>query len=341
LLHHARDGMTAIVDGRQGLIILNPLPSTLKTYEDLASQIAERRKELRRLRGLKSITADGTPIRLMANLDMPMEAAGAISAGAEGVGLLRTEFMFMRRADLPDEAEQYTHLRSVVQAMEGRPVTIRTLDVGGDKIAAALSHYHDPEANPALGLRAIRLSLHEPELLETQFAAILRASVYGPVRIMLPLVTHIGEVERARRLLEIVARRLRRRKSRIPDRLPPLGVMIETPAAALIAEELANVSDFFALGTNDLTQYTLAVDRSNEQVASIYDPLHPAVLKLVKMTVEAAAARNIPVSVCGEMAGDARVTAMLLQLGIRELSMSSAMLPTVKKQIRGLHLVSA
>ncbi len=338
LLHGAEDGMTVIIDGRQGVVILDPDPETLEAYEAIVQKIADRRKDLKRLKTLPAVTLDGTPVHLFANLDMRAEVAGALNAGAEGVGLLRTEFMFMRRADLPDEDEQYDHLKDIVTAMEGRPVTIRTLDIGGDKVAAALSHYHTPESNPALGLRGIRLSLHEPALLETQFAAILRAGAHGPVKIMLPLVTQVGEVERARRLLKIVFRRLRRRKVNIPETLPPLGIMVEVPAAALIADDLAQVSDFFSLGTNDLTQYTLAVDRANDQVASLFDPLHPAVLKLIRRTVEAGARHNIPVSVCGEMAGDARVTAMLLGLGLRELSMSAPMLPVVKQEIRSTSL---
>lgn len=338
LLNGTEDGMTVIIDGRQGLVILDPDPETLEAYEAIVQKIADRRKDLRRLKTLPAVTLDGTPVHLFANLDMQTEVPGALNAGAEGVGLLRTEFMFMRRADLPDEDEQYEHLKGIVTGMEGRPVTIRTLDIGGDKVAAALSHYHTPESNPALGLRGIRLSLHEPTLLETQFAAILRAGAHGPVKIMLPLVTQVGEVERARRLLKIVFRRLRRRKADIPDTLPPLGIMVEVPAAALIADDLAQVSDFFSLGTNDLTQYTLAVDRANDQVASLFDPLHPAVLKLIRRTVDAANRHNIPVSVCGEMAGDARVTAMLLGLGLRELSMSAPMLPVVKQEIRGINL---
>ncbi len=340
MLSYAQDGTQVVIDGRKGMIIIAPNDETLFEYKAIVEKITQRRQEMRKLRHQKSVTLDGTPIRLMANLEMLMEVAPALDAGAEGVGLLRTEFMFMRRADLPDEDEQYNHLREIIEAMKGYPVTIRTLDIGGDKIAESLSHLYGYEANPALGLRAIRLSLQEPELLETQFAAILRAAAHGPVKIMLPLVTQVAEVERARRTLKIVARRLRRRKVNIPDELPPVGIMVEVPAAALIADDLAKVSDFFSLGTNDLTQYTLAVDRANEHVAPLYDALHPAVLRLIKMTIDAGIRHSIPVSICGEMAGDARVTNMLINLGVRELSMSHPMLPIVKQQVRQSQIVS-
>jgi phosphotransferase system enzyme I (PtsI) len=254
---------------------------------------------------------------------------------------VRTEFLFMNREDLPSEEEQYEVLKEIVVGMNGRSVTVRTLDVGGEKLASALGGTLGEAVNPALGLRAIRLSLRERKLLETQLAAILRAAVHGPVRILLPMITTVSEVREVRKALNTVIRRLKRRKAKVPDPLPPLGVMIEVPGAALAADSLAQVSDFFAIGTNDLTMYTLAVDRSEEQVADLYNPLHPAVLRLIQFSVESALRARIPVSICGEMAGDPRFTALFLGLGVRELSMSCNALPRVKSRILGLDLQAA
>jgi phosphotransferase system enzyme I (PtsI) len=248
----------------------------------------------------------------------------------------------MNREDLPEEDEQYRSYAALVRGMEGKPVTIRTLDVGGDKLAAPLSAVMGTEGNnPALGLRAIRLSLRERRLLDTQLAAMLRAAALGPVRILLPMISSAGEIHAVRTALAQVARRLRRRGVRLPNPLPPLGVMIEIPGAALAADALAGIADFFAIGTNDLIQYTLAIDRGDEQVAHLYNPLHPAVLRLIQFAVEAALRARKPVSLCGEMAGDPRYTALLLGLGIRELSMAPANLARVKERIRRLDMVSA
>jgi phosphotransferase system enzyme I (PtsI) len=247
----------------------------------------------------------------------------------------------MNRSDLPDEDEQYRTYRHLVEALDGRLLTMRTLDAGGDKLAAALGEEVGGEANPALGLRAIRLALSRPALLEAQLAAMLRAGAHGPTRILLPMISSVGEVSAVRDILLQVARRLRRRGLALPDPLPPLGVMIEVPGAALAADALAQVSDFFAIGTNDLTMYTLAIDRGEEQVAHLYDPLHPAVLRLIQFATEAALRAGIPVSVCGEVAGDPRFSVLLLGLGIRDLSMSASRLPRVKQRIRALELAAA
>jgi phosphotransferase system enzyme I (PtsI) len=266
----------------------------------------------------------------------------AMHAGAEGVGLLRTEFLFMNREDVPDEEEQYQALRTIVETMAGQPVTIRTLDVGGEKLAPSLRDHLGESANPALGLRAIRLSLKRRDLLDDQLAAILRAAVHGKVRILLPMISSVSEVKQVREALLQVARRLKRRGQKLPDPLPPLGVMIEVPGAALAADALTQVADFFAIGSNDLTMYTLAIDRAEEQVAHLYNPLHPAVLRLIQFSTEAALRARIPVSVCGEIAGDARFTPLLLGLGIQELSMAANSLPRVKQRIRNLdYLASA
>jgi phosphoenolpyruvate-protein phosphotransferase (PTS system enzyme I) len=264
-----------------------------------------------------------------------------MDAGAEGVGLLRTEFMFMNREDLPDEDEQYQALREIVETMAGQPVTIRTLDVGGEKLAASLRDHLGDSANPALGLRAIRLSLKRRELLDDQLAAILRAGVHGPVRILLPMISSVSEVKQVREALVQVARRLKRRGQKLPDPLPPLGVMIEVPGAALAADALTQVADFFAIGSNDLTMYTLAIDRGEEQVAHLYNPLHPAVLRLVQFATEAALRARIPVSVCGEIAGDPKFAPLLLGLGIQDLSMAANSLPRVKQRIRNLDYLAA
>jgi phosphotransferase system enzyme I (PtsI) len=265
----------------------------------------------------------------------------AVENGAQGVGLLRTEFLFMNREDLPDEEEQYRTLRDIVVGMAGRPVTARTLDVGGEKLALALEGRYPEPANPALGLRAIRLSLREPRLLETQLSAMVRTAAHGPLRILLPMICTAHEVTQVRQMLTGVMRRLRRRGVDVPPDIPQLGVMIEVPGAALAADALARVSDFFAIGTNDLTQYTLAIDRADEQVAALYDPLHPAVLRLIQFTCEAAFRARIPVSVCGEMAGDARHTALLVGLGVRELSMAPPRLPAVKQRLRAMDVQAA
>lgn len=340
LIDAVRTGDMVIVDGSLGRAVVRPKPSTLAEYERRRGEFEKAELKLAGLKRLPAVTRDGTAVTLLANLELPRETEAAVAAGAEGVGLLRTEFLFMNRPDLPDEEEQYQALRAIIKGMDGRPVTVRTLDVGGDKLAAALD-IQQAGANPALGLRAIRLSLKMPELLEAQLAAILRVGAYGPVRILLPMIATLGEVRQVRDILAAVVKRLKRRGARIADPLPPLGVMIEIPGAALAADALAQVVDFFAIGTNDLTMYTLAIDRGDEQVAHLYNPLHPAVLRLIQFTTEAALRARLPISVCGEIAGDPRYAPLLLGLGIRELSMAATALPRVKQRIRTLDLLAA
>lgn len=336
-LEACRAGATIVVDGSSGCVVVNPSEETLGSYQDIQAALAEETAVLARLRDLPAVTRDGQRILLQANLDLPRDAGEAVLAGAEGSGLLRTEFMFMNREDLPSEDEQAEVLCEVVRAMAGRPITMRTLDVGGEKLVSGLDVDQAAGANPALGLRAIRLSLKQPELLETQFAAMLRASALGPVRILLPMICSIAEVRAARACLEQVAERLGREDVAIADPLPPLGIMIEVPGAALAADSLARESDFFAIGTNDLIMYTLAIDRGEERVAHLYDPLHAAVLRLIHFAVDAALRHGKPVSVCGEMAGDPRYTALFVGLGVRELSMHAKALPRVKDQIRRMN----
>jgi phosphotransferase system enzyme I (PtsI) len=342
ILVRARSGANVVVDGINGTVILDPLPATIETYRRRQADFTRERRILGRLRRVPAVTRDGIDIRLEANLELPVELDHALTCGAMGLGLVRTEFLFLNREDLPGEDEQYEFYASLVRGMEGRPVTLRTLDVGGDKLPEALEGVGGTEtANPALGLRAIRLSLKERRLLDTQLAAMLRASNDGPLRILLPMISSVDEIRRVREAVDQVARRLRRRGVNIPRNLPALGAMIEVPGAAVAADALAGEADFFAIGTNDLVQYTLAIDRSDERVAHLYNPLHPGVLRLIQFAVEAALRRRIPISVCGEIAGDPRYAALLLGLGLRNLSMTPRSIPRVKQRIRNLDIVAA
>lgn len=341
LLDHAESGTIAIVDGDLGRVIFDPLPATLAAFERRREERQRDVRRLLRLRGLPAATRDGTEIRLEANVELPLELDAVRQTGAAGVGLLRTEFMFMNRDDLPSEDEQTREITRVVAAMDGRPVTVRTLDIGAEKLATALTDGLDGGRPSALGLRGIRLSLKKRETLETQLRAIVRASAHGPVRILLPMVTTPGEVRKTREILERAAHGLRRRRAGVPEKLPPVGAMIEVPGAALAADALAKVCDFFAVGSNDLTMYTLATDRANETVAHLFDPLHPAVLRLMQFASEAGMRAGIPVSICGEIAGDPRFAALLVGLGFRELSMAAANLPRVKQRIRAMDALAA
>jgi phosphotransferase system enzyme I (PtsI) len=342
LAHAIKPGDIAVVDGISGSVVLHPAPATVAAARRAVTAFARERQRFARLRRLPAETADHKTVELQANLELPVELPLIVQSGAVGIGLLRTEFLFMNRETVPDEDTQADHYRSIVEAMHGDPVCIRALDWGGEKDIEALSSAgivpEIADANPALGLRGIRLLLRRPELFETQIAAILRAAVAGPVRMLLPMVTTVAEVRAAREIYERVARRLRRRGERMPDKLPPLGIMIETPGAALSADALALEADFFAIGTNDLTAYTLAVDRAESDVADLYDPLHPAVLRLVQFATEAALRMRMPVSVCGEMAANPKLTPLLLGLGLRSFSMNASALPRVKQAVRGVEI---
>jgi phosphoenolpyruvate-protein kinase (PTS system EI component) len=295
------------------------------------------RQRLGRLRRLPAITECGEPVELQANLEIPAELPLVIQSGAAGIGLLRSEFLFISGETLPDEAVQFASYRTIIGALDPDPVTVRVLDWGGEKESEALrlaGLLPQAETNPALGLRGIRLLLRRPELLEVQLAAILRAAVFGRARVLLPMVTTVAEVRAARSIFDRVARRLRRRGERLPDPLPPLGIMIETPAAALAADALALEADFFAIGTNDLTMYALAVDRGESEAASLYDPLHPGVLRLVSFAIEAALRLRMPVSVCGELASNPKLAPLLLGMGLRSFSMNASAVPRVKQATR-------
>jgi phosphotransferase system enzyme I (PtsI) len=341
LVARAHADTMVIVDGSGGAVILDPTPDTLDVYRQRQEAFLSERRHLSRLRRLAAVTRDGVEIRLDANLELPIELDQALANGAMGLGLVRTEFLFLNRPDLPDEDEQYEFYAGLVRGMGGRPVTLRTLDAGGDKLPEALVASAFEGSDPALGLRGIRLSLKERRLFDTQLAAMLRAAREGPLRILLPMISTAGEIRRTREAIEQVARRLRRRGVVTPETLPALGVMIEVPGAALAADALASEADFFAIGTNDLIQYTLAIDRSDERVAHLYNPLHPGVLRLIQLAVEAAGRRGIPVGICGEMASEPRYAALLLGLGLRELSMSPGNLPRLKQRIRNLDMVAA
>jgi phosphoenolpyruvate-protein phosphotransferase len=342
LLASARSDGIAILDGTTGRLTINPMPATLAEARRAVGAFAKERQRLARLRRLPAETTDLEAVELQGNLELLAELPLIAQSGASGIGLFRTEFLFMNRETLPDEAAQAETYRAVVEAMDGDCVTIRVLDWGGEKdIDALTARGLVPDTldhNPALGMRGLRMLLRQVDLFETQLAAILRASRAGPVRVLLPMVTNVGEVRAARDIYERVAKRLRRRGEKLPEKLPPLGIMIETPGAALAADALALEADFFAIGTNDLCMYTLAVDRAATDVAHLYDPLHPAVLRLIQFATEAALRMRMPVSVCGEMAGNPRLTPLLLGLGIRSFSMNASAVPRVKQAVRGVSI---
>jgi len=332
-LHHARhmirEGELVIVDGVQGVLIVDPDPLVLREYKLRQSQLEIERQKLKRLRTTRPATLDGTPIELYANIELPQDIDQVLEAGAEGVGLFRTEFLFMNRRDLPNEDEQFEAYRDVARAMLGRPVVLRTLDVGADKALHGDVHVMP---NPAMGLRAIRYCLAEPQMFLTQLRAILRASTYGQLRILLPMLAHPHEVEQALALLRQAREQLDERGERYTAGIP-VGGMIEIPAAALALPAFMKRLSFLSLGTNDLIQYTLAIDRTDDAVAHLYDPLHPAVLQLVARTIQTATRAGTPVAVCGEMAGDLMLTRLLLGFGLRNFSMHPTQLLAIKERV--------
>ena len=330
--HKLRGGEEVILDGSSGVIIANPTPAQINAYADRQVRELANTAELQAISLSEPVTLDGHRITLRANVDLPEEAEAAAHSGAEGVGLMRTEFLVVGRATMPDEEEQYKAYKRVVEAFDDKPVVIRTFDVGGDKLPVG---GFPTEANPFLGWRAIRMCLDEPEIFKTQLRALLRAAMHGDVRIMLPLVVTVDEVRQARRLLEAAAAELDARGVDYRHDLP-LGVMVETPAAALGADTLIGEVAFFSIGTNDLVQYTLAVDRGNANLASRFTPLHPAVLRLIRRTVEVGHANGLEVSVCGEMASQPIMAFALIGLGVRQLSVAARSVPLVKRIVRGV-----
>ncbi len=331
----AQAPVQVVVDGDAGLVVLDPSPPTLEAAHRAVIAHAGERQRLGRLRRLPARLSGGEAVELQANLELPAELPLIAQAGAAGIGLLRTEFLFINADELPDEAVQAEAYRGVVEAMGGDCVTIRLLDWGSEKQSEAMAGFLAPgDLNPALGLRGLRLLLRHPSVMETQLAAILRISGEAPVRIMLPMVTTLAELRAAREIYERVGRRMRRRGVRLPEKLPPLGVMIETPAAALSAEILALEAEFLAIGTNDLAMYTLATDRASTDVSALYDPLHPAVLRLIGQTTDAALRLRRPVSLCGEIAGSPLVVPLLMGMGLRSFSMNASAIPRVKQVVR-------
>lgn len=320
-----------IVDGEAGIVIVDPSPIILAEYGFKQRQGELERERLSRLRNTPAVTRDGQRVELLANIEMPDDARTALKVGAVGVGLFRSEFLFMgRHGVLPDEEEQYQAYRAAAEGMQGLPVTIRTVDVGADKPLDELRH-DDAHLNPALGLRAIRWSLAEPAMFLTQLRAILRAAAHGPVNLLIPMLAHLGEIRQMQTLLAQARSQLA--QAGMPHGLVRVGAMIEVPAAALMVDSFARAFDFLSIGTNDLIQYTLAIDRADETVAHLYDPLHPAVLRLVAATIDAGTRHGKPVSLCGEMAGDPALTRLLLGLGLRSFSMHPAQILAVKQEV--------
>ncbi len=326
-----KTGDLIIMDGITGVVILDPDDSLRRIYQARRADFEIFKSEVVLGSAMVAVTSDGLPTRVMANIEMPEEVALAFKYGADGVGLYRTEFLYLRQRHLPTEEELFQDYKQVVAALAPRVVTIRTLDIGGDKFLSPLEYA--PEMNPALGLRAIRFCLKEPKIFRTQLKAILRASAFGQVRIMFPLISSPREMQEGRELLELVKKELK--KDKVPfDAELPVGAMIEVPAAVTLADLLTRYADFFSIGTNDLIQYALAIDRVNQQVADMYQPLHPAVLRMVREVVQAGRQAGISVAMCGEMAGDPLYIPVLLGLGVEEFSMNAMAIPVVKRVIR-------
>ena len=327
-----RDGDEVVLDGRQGVVIVSPDDAVRRFYQRRSREIARVKAARRKLRSTPTVTADGEPVVLQANVELPGEFAGAVRDGAAGIGLYRTEYLFMNRREPPDEQEQFEAYSELVGALKGAPVTIRTLDLGADKQVDGARPDAPLTSNPALGLRAVRLCLKEQSLFRPQIRAILRASAHGPVRMMIPMLANTTELGQVHRLVRDCERELDARGERY-DASMPVGAMIEVPAAAICADIFARRLDFLSIGTNDLIQYTIAIDRVDDEVSYLYDPLHPAVLRLVTTTIQAGRKAGIPVAMCGEMAGDAHYTKLLLGMGLREFSVHPNALLEVKQII--------
>jgi len=331
-------GMTVIVDGNRGEVILDPDAEALRRYMARADVQRARNHRLSAMRDTPSATVDSTAIHLAANVEMLEEIPIAVDLGAEAVGLFRTEFLYLERPTLPTEEEQYAHAVAALKSVGGRPITFRTLDLGGDKLPAAVRM--PSGANPAMGLRSIRYSLHRIDIFRTQLRALYRASVEGPMSILFPLISGVAELRAAKRVCADVCAELA--KEGIPhDPKVPIGTMVETPSAAFIADLLAEECDFLSIGTNDLIQYALAADREDEHVGYLYHPLHPAILRALKQIVEGAARANKPVAMCGDMAGDPLMAWMLIGIGLRQLSMAPRQIPVLKSIIHSTKMADA
>lgn len=322
-----------IVDGKAGIVIVNPTDQTLVQYEERSVRYEEYHAAIARSSHLPAVTADGFTLKLMGNIEMPEEIVSVIDYGGDGIGLFRTEFLYMARRNFPTEDELFEQYKEVVELMDPRPVTIRTLDINGDKIVSYSRNLD--ENNPALGLRAIRFCLQRPDIFKTQLRAILRAAVHGNVRIMFPMISSFEEIREARKMMQEAADSLKSEGIAYNDDIE-VGIMIEVPSAVIIADMLATAVDFFDIGTNDLVQYSLAIDRGNRQVAYLYHSLHPAVIRMVKHVVDVGLQKNVKVSMCGEMASDPMNLPIILALGMDELSMNPQSIPAVKNTIRAL-----
>ena len=331
-------GQQVLLDGYDGLVILNPSEQTLFQYGEVVRQHADFDSELETIRDSPSETLDNSPVHLLTNIDHPNEVGDVTRFGAEGVGLFRTEYLFLNCSELPDEEQQFDAYRSAAIQLKGGPLLIRTLDLGADKVANAVPDLQ--EANPALGLRAIRFCLQHPVIFKKQLRAILRASAFGAVQLLYPMISNLDELLAANKMLEECRDDLRRERVSFDESMP-VGIMIETPAAAMIADILAREIDFFSIGTNDLIQYGSAVDRLNEKIANLYQPTHPGILRLIKQVVCAADEADVSVGVCGEMAGDPFLVPLLVGLGVRHLSVSAPLAPPVKYVIRKLEVPQA
>jgi phosphotransferase system enzyme I (PtsI) len=333
-LNHVQDGDLVLIDGERGEVIVHPTAQDLAAYRQWQRDIAQQGKRLARLRDAETRTRDGVLVNLHANAEMTQDVAQARSLGACGIGLYRTEFLFLQRKDAPSEEEQFLAYRDLVLGMGGLPVTIRTLDLGADKVDSAGLVLRD-EPNPALGVRGVRLTLRTPSLMRTQLRAILRTTSYGPVRILVPMVSCTEEIVSVRRMLMECARDLRTEGYEIADHFE-LGAMIEVPAAAIALPSMIRKLDFVSIGTNDLVQYTLAVDRNNDELGGLYDPLHPAVLRLLSQIISCCTKAGRPVTLCGEMAGDVRYTALLLALGLTDFSMHPGLILEVREIVNSV-----
>lgn len=334
-LSHLQDGDLILVDGDSGTVIVHPTAQDIARYRQWQREVAQLDERRARLRGVETRTTDGVDIHLFANAELAADVAQARANGAAGIGLYRTEFLYLQRNQVPDEEEQFLAYRDLVLGMGGMPVTIRTLDLGADKADSA-GLVLDEEPNPALGVRGVRLSLRKPHLMHTQLRAILRTSCYGPVRILVPMISAVEEIITIRRMIVENARDLRTQGYEIADSFE-LGAMIEVPAAAIALPSMIRKLDFVAIGTNDLVQYTLAVDRNNSELDSLYDPLHPAVLRLISQVIAVCNRAGRPVTLCGEIAGDTRFTRLLIALGLTELSMHPALLLEIRELVNSLN----
>lgn len=332
-LDKLKDGEQIVVDGTTGKIYLDPDTVTLKTMKAQYVQEQSQKQLLAALKGQPNITKSGKEIKIYANIGRPADVEAALANDAGGIGLFRSEFLYLDKTELPNEEEQFRAYKQVLTGMQGKEVVIRTLDIGADKQCAYLNL--EPEANPALGYRAIRICLTQPEIFKTQLRAILRASAFGKARIMLPMITSVREIEDAQAILSQVKAELTKEQVSFDTQIP-LGIMIETPAAAILSRELADLVDFFSIGTNDLTQYTLAIDRQNPHLDRFFNPHHPALLRLIETTVKNAHAAGIWTGICGELGADQELTSLFLSMGVDELSVAPASILPLRKHVREL-----